>query len=79
MQGLKYLGWALAGGAIGATVAFLTAPASGQETRRRIARRMEDEKEALLKKGSKAVESAAEFVQSKIDTGKRRLAHVVSR
>lgn len=32
-HGLQHVGWALVGGAVGAAVAFLTAPASGAETR----------------------------------------------
>jgi gas vesicle protein len=78
MNGVRYAGWLLVGSTIGAAVALLTAPASGQETRRRIARRIEDERDELLKKSSKALGSAADFFQEKIDYGKRKLARAVN-
>jgi gas vesicle protein len=78
-QGFKYAGWTLVGGALGATVAYLTAPASGSETRRRIVRRVEDEKEALLRKSQRAVSHAADYLEEQLKQGKRKLAHVVSK
>ena len=78
-QGLKYAGWTLVGGAVGAAVAYLTAPASGIETRRRIVRRVEDEKEALLRKSQRAVNHAADYLEEHLKEGKRKLAHVVSK
>ena len=78
-QALKYTSLALIGGAIGATVAFLTAPASGQETRRRISRRIEDEKQELVKRGQRAVTHAADFLEGQLKEGKRKLAQVVAR
>jgi gas vesicle protein len=78
-QAFKYTGWALVGGAVGATVAYLTAPASGQETRRRISRRIEDEKDELITKGQRAVTHAADFLEGRLKEGKRKLAHVVAR
>jgi gas vesicle protein len=50
-RNLKYLGVALAGGVVGAVVGLLFAPAPGRETRRKLARRIAEEKEALLRKG----------------------------
>jgi gas vesicle protein len=78
-RSLKYAGWALAGGALGALVGLLAAPASGRETRRRIARRLEDEKDAVLRKGNTALEGASEFVQERLAQGRRKLAQVVQR
>jgi gas vesicle protein len=77
-HGLKYAGWALVGGAVGSTLAYLTAPASGAETRRRIARRVEDEKHELLRKGERAVEHAADYLEGQLKQGKRKLSQMVS-
>jgi gas vesicle protein len=78
-QDLKYLGWALVGAALGAAVALLAAPASGTETRRRIRRRVEDEKDAVLSKGQRALDGASHYVQQRLAEGRRKLAQVVER
>lgn len=62
---LGYIGWALAGGALGAVVALLTAPASGRLTRERLARRIEDGKRGLQRRGHRASESAADLVAAR--------------
>jgi gas vesicle protein len=51
---LTYLGWAIAGGAVGAAVGLLAAPASGRETRRALTNRAAELQEAtgaLLRRG----------------------------
>lgn len=63
---LKYLGWALAGGAVGAAIGILTAPASGRETRRRIAYRIDEEKER-----------ASGYLRRQVQGGKQKLAGLV--
>jgi gas vesicle protein len=47
---LKYAGLAIAGGAIGAAIGILVAPASGAETRRHISDRIEAERDEFLKR-----------------------------
>lgn len=47
---LKYAGVAIAGGAVGAALGILLAPASGAETRRRISERIEAERDEFLKR-----------------------------
>jgi gas vesicle protein len=47
---LKYAGLAIAGGAIGAAIGILVAPASGAETRRHISGRIEAERDEFLKR-----------------------------
>ncbi len=47
---IKYAGLAIAGGAIGAAIGILVAPASGAETRRKISDRIESERNEFLKK-----------------------------
>ena len=70
---------ALAGGAVGAAVVYLTAPASGSETRRRLARRIDDERNELLKKGQRAVGKAADYLEQQVKQGKRMLSEAVAR
>jgi gas vesicle protein len=53
--------WFLTGAAIGAAVALLYAPASGEVTRRRIARRAEESAEVLSEKGQEMVERGREL------------------
>ena len=45
-----YVGVALLGGAVGVVVGLLVAPAPGDETRRRIARRSIEDQELLLRR-----------------------------
>ena len=78
-EGFKYAGWTLLGGVLGATFAYLSAPTSGGETRRRLARTVEDEKHELFRKGKRAVDHAADFLEAQLKQGKRKLAHVVAR
>ena len=78
-QGFKYTFMALAGGAVGAALVYLTAPASGSETRRRLSRRLEDERNELLRKGQRAVGKAADYLEEQLKEGKRKLAEVVAR
>jgi gas vesicle protein len=66
----KYTGIALAGGAVGAALGLLFAPASGDETRRRIAHNIDTQKEALSEK--------SRAVRESIKEGRRRLAAVVN-
>jgi hypothetical protein len=47
-QTLKYAGLAIAGGAVGAAIGILIAPASGAETRRLISDRIQSERDEFL-------------------------------
>jgi gas vesicle protein len=66
----RYAGFAVLGGAVGAALALLYAPASGTETRRKLARRIEDEREAFSQRGRALQESIRE--------GRRRVAAAVN-
>jgi gas vesicle protein len=77
-QTLRYVGLALVAGALGATAGVLLAPASGRETRRRVRRRVAEEREALLQKGQRAVEGAAGFLQGQFQEKARQLRKAVS-
>jgi len=78
-DGLSSLGLFLAGGAVGVMVGMLVAPASGQETRRKMGRRLEEERDELLRKGQRVVEDAAERIENRIEEGKRKLTHALAR
>jgi gas vesicle protein len=47
---------AVAGGALGALVGILAAPASGEETRNRLSRRIGEGTDSLLRKSQEAME-----------------------
>jgi gas vesicle protein len=49
------LGLFMVGGAAGYMAGLLSAPTSGRETRRRLGRRLEDEKDVLVRKGQRTV------------------------
>jgi gas vesicle protein len=53
--------WFLAGMAIGATVALLFAPASGEETRRRISERASEGRDALAETGRELLDKGREL------------------
>lgn len=69
-KAVRYSGFALLGGAVGAAVALLYAPASGAETRRRLAYHIDEEREALSQRGR--------AIQDSIREGRRRLAAAVN-
>jgi gas vesicle protein len=88
MQTLKYFGVVLTAGLIGAGVALLLAPSSGEETRRRLSRNMEEEKRRMLKKinrekvnlmkrGKKAVDGVTEFVSDEFEAAQKKISKVV--
>ena len=64
---------AVTAAAAGALVGILLAPASGQETRRRLARRIEEKEEALKRGARVTVDRAAAFASERIEAGKERL------
>ena len=55
--------WFMAGIAIGATVALLYAPASGEETRRTIAKRTREGRDALSESGREMLERGKEMYE----------------
>lgn len=77
-QGLSLLGAVLVGAAAGLVVGLLTAPASGQETRRRMARRLEDERDDLRRRSQHLVQEAATRLEHGIETGKERIEKALS-
>lgn len=62
--GRTSLFWAaLAGGLLGGVVGVLTAPAAGEETRNRIARRIGEGADSLLRKSQEAMEYAGSYAR----------------
>lgn len=59
-----YLSVAVVGGLAGAMAGLFAAPASGRETRRRLARSLADQKEALIRKGHQAVGEVSEMLRA---------------
>jgi gas vesicle protein len=54
---------ALAGGALGGLVGILAAPATGEETRNRLSRRIGEGADSLLRKSQEAMEYAGAYSQ----------------
>jgi len=61
---LKYVGSALVGGALGALVGILLAPASGRETRKKLARSLGRQKDELRWRSSQAKESVVDLLSA---------------
>ena len=55
--------WFLVGAAVGASVALLYAPQSGDRTRRMIGRKLADGREALEEQGSELLEKSRELFE----------------
>jgi gas vesicle protein len=67
------IGFFALGGAAGYVAGLLSAPASGQETRRRLGRRLEDGRDEVVRRGQRALHGAMDRVQDGIDRGRKRL------
>ena len=88
MQVLKNFGVVLAAGLIGAAVALLLAPSSGDETRRRLVRGVDDEKRRMMKKinrerahlakrGRRAIEEITDRVTDELSSAQKKISKVV--
>jgi gas vesicle protein len=73
-EGFKYFGVALVGGGIGALLGVLFAPASGRETRRMLARRMEETKDDFVKGSERLVGRLVDRAEEGIKDVRRRIA-----
>jgi gas vesicle protein len=70
---------ALVAGTVGAAVALLMAPDSGRNTRRRVARRLERERMALLRRSRQMVARAEDQLDEKVEQASRYLDQQVKR
>jgi gas vesicle protein len=73
-RNLTYLAMALLGGAVGAAIGLLAAPAPGRQTRRRLA----DEAEGVLERGQDVMQGVADYVQEALGEGRRTLNRVIN-
>jgi gas vesicle protein len=64
--GIQNIAFALVGAALGAAVGLLAAPSSGEETRRRLTRRFEEETDALLRQGERVVNGLSHVLDRRI-------------
>jgi gas vesicle protein len=71
MNRLRYLGVALVAGTVGAMVALMIAPDSGENTRRRMRKRLERERALMAKRSRRLAASASDYVGEQLETGKR--------
>ena len=76
-QGLSYFGALMMGAATGYVVGLLTAPMSGDETRRRLSWRLDEGKNRLRRTGQKVVEETATRLEHGIESGKHKLEQVL--
>jgi len=74
-----FLGGLLLGATSGFIVGVLIAPASGEETRRRWRRKVEDETDDLRRKGRRLVEDATERIEEGLEEGKKGVRKALRR
>lgn len=79
MSRLRYVGVALVAGTVGAAVALLMAPDSGRNTRRRLARRLQRERVALMRRSRRMVAQAEDQLDEKVEQAARYLDAQVKR
>jgi gas vesicle protein len=70
---LSYVAVAAGAAAVGAAAGVLLAPASGRDTRRRIARHLEEERAALKERAREVVDRLAAHATDGIEAGKEKL------
>lgn len=86
----KYLMAALGGALIGASAALLYAPAKGEETRKRLSKRLDREKKVLakqlerqrhvlMKKGRAALDEAADYLSDELQDATKKIVRMVGR
>jgi gas vesicle protein len=79
MSRLRYVGVALVAGTVGAAVALLMAPDTGRNTRRRVARRLERERQALVRRSRQMIAKAEDQLDDKVKDAARYLDQQVKR
>lgn len=79
MSRLRYVGVALVAGTVGAAVALLMAPDSGRNTRRRVSRRLERERQALMRRSRQVIAKAEDHLDDKVKEASRYLDAQVKR
>jgi gas vesicle protein len=75
---LSYCGVLLVGVAGGWVAGLLTAPASGDETRRRLSSRLDEGKEKMRRQAQRVVDQTASRLEHGIEAGKQRVEQALS-
>lgn len=77
-HGFSYLGVLLVGVAGGWVAGLLTAPASGDETRRRLSWRLSEGRSKVRREARRAVEQTAARLEHGIEAGKQKMEKALS-
>ena len=77
-QGFSHFGVLLVGVAGGWVAGLLTAPASGDETRRRLSWRLSEGKSKVRREAQRAVEQTAARLEHGIEAGKQKMEKALS-
>ena len=77
MYKMRYVAVALVAGTVGAAVALLLAPDTGRNTRRKMMRRLQREREMLVRQGREIAEEAGEYVEARLKDGRKIVGRVV--
>jgi gas vesicle protein len=77
MYRMRYVAVALVAGTVGAAVALLMAPDSGRNTRRKVLRRLQRERDAILERGRELADDAGEYVEARLKDGRKIVGRVV--
>jgi gas vesicle protein len=76
-QGCGYLGAFVMGATTGFVAGMLTAPASGDETRRRLSWKLDEGKSRLRRTGQRVVDDTAARLEHGIESGRQKLDQVL--
>ena len=76
MYRLRYVAVALVAGTVGAAVALLLAPDSGRNTRRKIRRQYERERQRMLREARRIREDAEVYLEQQVKEGRRAIEGV---
>lgn len=67
------------GGSVGLLAGVMMAPASGRDTRRRLARKLAEERRDLARRTRRAVDDLAEYTSQHLENGKEKLGELLHR
>jgi gas vesicle protein len=74
---LAVFGIVLAGSSLGFLAGVLTAPRAGSKTRRRLARRVDQERKELMRRGRDGLRDAGEALEERLEDGKRAVSRAI--
>jgi gas vesicle protein len=75
----EYLTIGISAAALGAIAGLMFAPASGRDTRKRWAKRLDTEQKVWRKKGQKAMDQFVEYASDRFEEGREKLHDLVAR